>query len=62
MMVKSDFLVSYQTHPKRITKMDRKMVNDLDYDDIKFLVSTKDMIQLKRIIASGLIWWVIKVV
>lgn len=38
------------------------MVNDLDYDDIKFHVSKMDMIQLKRIIASGLIWWVIKVV
>ena len=25
-----------KTHPERITKSDKNMVNDLDYEDIKF--------------------------
>ena len=29
-------------YPERITKVDRKIVNDLDYVDIKFPVSKKD--------------------
>ena len=39
--------MSYQTlperiHPERITKADNKMVNDLDYADIKLSASKKD--------------------
>ena len=29
-------------HPERITKVDEKMINDLDYEGIKFPVSKKD--------------------
>ena len=28
-------------HPERITKVDKKMINDLDYEGIKFPVSKK---------------------
>ena len=31
-----------KTHPERITKMDRQMVDYLDYDDTKFPDSKKD--------------------
>ena len=52
-------LVSYQkfksikTHPEIITKLDEKMINDLDYEGIKFPVSKKDFsnIEKKRIFA-----------
>ena len=29
-------------HPERITKEDKRMINDLDYEGIKFPVSKKD--------------------
>ena len=35
-------------HPERITKPDRKMVNDLDYVDIKFPVSKKDCSKIEQ--------------
>ena len=31
-----------KTHPKRITKADKNMVNELDYESIEFHVSKKD--------------------
>ena len=31
-----------KTHPEIITKADKRMVNDLDYADVKFPVSEKD--------------------
>ena len=31
-------------HPQRITKADENMVNDLDFEDVKFLVSKKKII------------------
>ena len=46
-------LVSYQTfksikrHPERITKADKRLVNDLGYD-IKFLVSEKDFGKIEK--------------
>ena len=33
--------ITLKIHPERITKADRKMVNDLDFVDIKFPVSKK---------------------
>ena len=36
------YLNPLKMHPERITKEDKNMVNDLDYADIKFLVSKKD--------------------
>ena len=33
---------SSKTHPEMITKADKRMVNDLDYADVKFPVSEKD--------------------
>ena len=31
-----------KTHPERITKVDKNMINDLDYEGIEFPVSKKD--------------------
>ena len=47
-------LVSYQvfesikTHSERITKADRKMVNGLDYGDIKFLFAKKVLRKIEK--------------
>ena len=47
-------LVSYRhlnllkKHPERITKADKRMVNDLDYVDIKFLVSKKNYCKVEQ--------------
>ena len=35
-------------HPERITKEDRNMINDLDYEGIKFSVSKKDYFRIER--------------
>ena len=35
-------------HPERITKVDEKMINDLDYEGIKFPVSKKDYCRIGR--------------
>ena len=35
-------------HPERITKEDRNMINDLDYEGIKFPVSKKDYCKIER--------------
>ena len=35
-------------HPERITKVDKKMINDLDYEGIKFPASKKDMKKIGR--------------
>ena len=35
-------------HPKRITKADRKMVNNLDYQGIEFPVSKKDYCKIEK--------------
>ena len=35
-------------HPKRITKVDKKMINDLDYAGIMFPVSRKDYSRIER--------------
>ena len=35
-------LTPLNIHPKRITKADKNMVNDLDYESIDFLFSGKD--------------------
>ena len=35
-------------HPEIITKADRKMVNDLDYVDVKFPVSKKDYSKIEQ--------------
>ena len=37
-----------KTHPERITKEDKKMINDLDYEGIKFPVSKKDYSKIER--------------
>ena len=52
-------------HPQRMTKADRKMVNDLDYVNIKFPVSKKDYskIELKNSICISVfcyeIWFLL---
>ena len=35
-------------HPERITKVDKKMINDLDYEGIKFPVSKNDYCRIER--------------
>ena len=35
-------------HPQRMTKADRKVVNDLDYVNIKFPVSKKDYSKIEQ--------------
>ena len=35
-------------HPERIKKENRKMVNDLDYVDVKYPVSKKDYSRIKQ--------------
>ena len=35
-------------HPERITKVDKNMVNDLDYEGIKFPVSKKDYCKIEK--------------
>ena len=35
-------LNALRMHPEKLTKVDKKIVNDLDYVDIKFPVSEKD--------------------
>ena len=37
-----------KVHPERTTKADKSMVNDLDYKDIRFLVSGKDFGQIEK--------------
>ena len=37
-----------KTHPEWITKTDGKMVNDLDYVNIKFIVSEKDHSKIEQ--------------
>ena len=41
-------LHSVKIHPERITKVDQKMINDLDYQGIKFLVSKQDYCRIER--------------
>ena len=38
-----------KTHPKRITKADKKTDSDLDYADIGFLVSKKDYSRIENL-------------
>ena len=35
-------------HPERMTKADKTMVNDFDYEDIKFPVSKKDFSKIEQ--------------
>ena len=51
-----------KTYPERITKVDRRMVNSLDYGDINFLSLKRTMIELNRRIASALMCLVTKMV
>ena len=37
-----------KTHPERITKKDKNMINGLDYEGIKFPVSKKDYCKVER--------------
>ena len=37
-----------KTHPERITKTDKKITNDLDYEGIKFAVSKKDYCRIEK--------------
>ena len=41
-------------HPERITKADKNMINNLDYEGIEFPISKKILARLKRIIIFAL--------
>ena len=41
-------LNTLKRHPERITKPDKNMVNDLDYEEIEFPVSRKDYLRLNK--------------
>ena len=41
------YLNPLKIHPERITKADKNMINDLDYEGIKFPVSKKIIVELK---------------
>ena len=52
-----------KTHPERISKSDKNMVNDLDYEGIEFPVSKKDYCKIekkKKILA--LMYFVMKII
>ena len=52
-----------KTHPERISKVDKNMVNDLDYEGIEFPVSIKDYCKIekkKKILA--LVYFVMKII
>ena len=42
------YLNPLKIHPERITKVDEKMINYLDYEGIKFPVSKKDYCKIER--------------
>ena len=41
-------LNTVERHPERMTKVDKNIINDLDYEGIKFLVSKKDYCRIER--------------
>ena len=47
-------------HPARIRKVDKYFAKELDFKDIKFPVKIKIFLRLKKIIASTLVFLVIK--
>ena len=51
-----------KTHPERITKADRQIISGLDYSDLKFPVSNRIMVKLKRRIVSALMCLVMRMI
>ena len=49
-------------HPERITKADRKMISDLDYESIKFPISKKDYSNIEQKIGFALMYFVMKMI
>ena len=49
-------------HPERITKADRKIVNDLDYESIKFPISKKYYSNIEQKIGFALMYFVMKMI
>ena len=47
-------------HPKRITREDKKLANDLDYDGIEFPVREKDFSKIKKRTIFALTCFVMK--
>ena len=47
-------------HPERITEEDKNMVNDLNYEGIKFPVCKKDIAKLKDKTIFALMYFVMK--
>ena len=59
MMVSFRHLNLVKAHPERITKEDREMINDLDYEGIEFLVSKEDYgkIEIQNNICIKVLLW-----
>ena len=49
-------------HPKKMTKVDKNMINDLNYEGIIFPVSTKDYCIIERQNIISLVYPVMKMV
>ena len=49
-------------HPERITKADKNMINDLDYQGIEFPVSKTDFNKIEVDIISALVCFVMKII
>ena len=49
-------------HPERITKADKNMINDLDYEGIKFPVSKKIILELKDKPIFSFMYFVMKII
>ena len=47
-------------HPERVTKTDKNMINDLDYEDNKFPVSVKDSDKIEKKTIFALMCFVMK--
>ena len=55
-------LNTLKTKRKRITKTDRKMVNDLNQEGIEFLVSKKDYAKIEQKNNFALMYFVMKMI
>ena len=56
-------LTPSKTHPEKITKADKKIINDLDYEGIEFPVLKKDHCKIElKIIIFALIYFVVKII
>ena len=56
------YLNPLKTHAQRITKADKNMTNDLDYEDIKFFVYGRDYCKIEQKITFALTCFFMKII